>query len=49
MGLLKLFFIELRLRSSLSVGNALLDVDHLLLGQKIAGVQGSVGWGIVAV
>ena len=34
MGLLKLFFIELRLRSSLFLGNALLDVDHFLLGQR---------------
>ena len=34
MGLLKLFFIELRLRSSLFLGNALLDVDHFLLAQR---------------
>ena len=42
MGLLKLFFIELRLRSSLFLGNALLDVDHFLLGQGAAhhGKQG---------
>ena len=75
MGLLKLLFIELGLRSGLLLGNALLDVDHFLLGQraaahgnqrndppmigrpnlsamviqKMAGVEGSVGWGIVVV
>ena len=75
MGLLKLLFIELGLRSGLLLGNALLDVDHFLLVsgqlrmatsvmiqpmigrpnlsamviQKMAGVEGSVGWGIVVV
>lgn len=40
MGLLKLFFIELRLRSSFFLGNALLDVDHFLLGQRAWNILG---------
>ena len=36
MGLLKLLFIEFGLRGSLLLGNALLDGDHFLLGQRAA-------------